>query len=194
MNFTVIARLAHDSTHLAFYRRGIASDKTPLDTRAWALQKRLLAPLTLLIYGGKPVWECQTAATCERRSLQIGGEITRYLDVWGIGDLKRIIQPKHNSNSIETGINWLRNISVYSQLKLTKASDCLPALSGLAAHFSQLMHGQNLYWLWTKGFSLSLLWFRKEYAQPLTNTSMRPVDIPVPIYGHLNYLTLFCAA
>jgi hypothetical protein len=24
----------------------------------------------------------------------------------------------------------------------TKASDCLPALSGLAAHFSQLMHGE----------------------------------------------------
>jgi hypothetical protein len=62
----------------------------------------------------------------------------------------------------------------------TKASDCLPALSGLAAHFSQLMHGENLYWLWTKGFPLSLLWFCKEYAQP--------------IYGHFNYLTLFCAA
>lgn len=78
-----------------------------------------------LIYAEKPVWECQTAATCECRSLQIGGEITRYLDVWAIGDLKKTIQPKHNSNSIETGINWLRIISVYSQLKLTKASDCL---------------------------------------------------------------------
>lgn len=186
--------LSTDSTHLAFYKPGIASDTNPLDTRAWALQERLLAPLTLLIYAKKPVWECQTAATCECRSLQIGGEITRYLDVWAIGDLKRTIQPKHNSNSIETGINWLRIISVYSQLKLTKASDCLPALSGLAAHFSQLMHGENLYWLWTKGFPLSLLWFCKEYAQPLSNTSMRPVDIPVSIYGHFNYLTLFCAA
>ena len=81
LNLTVIARLAHGSTHLAFYEPGIKSDTNPLDTRAWELQERLLAPLTLLTCTEKPVWECQTAATCECRSLEIGGEITRYLDV-----------------------------------------------------------------------------------------------------------------
>ncbi|PVH77342.1 HET-domain-containing protein, partial [Cadophora sp. DSE1049] len=137
---------------------------TPLESRAWALQERLLSRRTLLIYPGELVWECMTTAACECRGLQFDAP-----DADGswyqIQDLKGLIRPRKDLTAVEAAGNWLRIISFYSRLRLTRYSDTLPALSGLAAHFSQFIDGQYLGGIWSGDLARSLLWECQEPAE-----------------------------
>ncbi|KAH7319037.1 heterokaryon incompatibility protein-domain-containing protein [Rhexocercosporidium sp. MPI-PUGE-AT-0058] len=164
--FNVMSRLQHNDAHDQFLSISIDDKMPPLTTRAWALQERLLAPRTLLIYAEELVWECRTTVLCEC------GGIPRTLE-WlhsgfgpSFGGLKDRIQPRNNLTANEAGANWLEIISAYSELKLTKQRDIIPALGGLAAHFSQFMAGKYIGGLWSDDFPRSLLWQSRAPTEP----------------------------
>ncbi|KAK0124064.1 hypothetical protein ONS95_009050 [Cadophora gregata] len=153
---TVMTRVALTSAHENFF--GLPEMDAPLQKRAWALQERLLAPRTLLIYPEELVWECRTTASCECRGLHMDRDTGSSIYAQQIGELKAMIQPRQNLTVTEAARNWLLIISAYSTLRLTKYSDTLPALSGLATHFSQFMKSEYMGGLWSGDFPRSLLW------------------------------------
>jgi hypothetical protein len=54
---------------------------------------------------------------------------------------------------------WLRLVTVYSTLKFSKCSDVLPALSGLARHFSDLTPlGVYAAGVWSCDLARSFVW------------------------------------
>jgi len=152
----LMSRIAQRRAHTNFF----SFDKwncSPLESRAWALQERLLAPRTLLIYPQELVWECKTTADCACRGLQPDRSMP-LADDEHMGDLKALIQPCNNLTAFEAGGNWCRIISVFSKMRLTNYDDTLPALAGLATHFSQFTKGSYLAGMWSDELPRLLLW------------------------------------
>ncbi|KAF2094639.1 HET-domain-containing protein, partial [Rhizodiscina lignyota] len=110
---------------IQLHQRGSASIREPIHERSWALQEDLLSP-RLLFFGETEVsWSC----TCE--SSQPSG-------------MRRVLFP-WNKTAIRQA--WLRSfwedvITEYSCRKLTRPSDKLPALAGLASKFSEISNMQ----------------------------------------------------
>ncbi|RDL29706.1 uncharacterized protein BP5553_10686 [Venustampulla echinocandica] len=157
---TVMTRLMPRDAHAHFL--GDQIDDTPLGIRAWALQERLLSPRTLYFHPGELVWECKTSLACECQKLEIlrPDGCNEFENLFENDRLKSGINFPQDITMGEAGINWFRIITVYSRLKLTKQSDILPALSGLAGHFSNVMKCDYLAGIWSADLERSLSWKR----------------------------------
>jgi hypothetical protein len=59
-------------------------------------------------------------------------------------------------------IAWTKLLKAYGQLKLTKLTDTLPALSGFARYAEHLRPGQYLAGMWERDIAMQLAWQRKE--------------------------------
>ncbi|KAH6684977.1 heterokaryon incompatibility protein-domain-containing protein, partial [Plectosphaerella plurivora] len=106
-------------------------DSLPLNTRAWVYQERLLSPRFLHFSTDELVWECRQLRACE---------------------CGRVPQPRETENrSVDTPDRlffqlpdaekyWYQLIKKYTQLKITKDFDRLPAVSGIAR---RLMSAEN---------------------------------------------------
>jgi hypothetical protein len=176
-NFTIMTRLKPRNAHLHF--SGGHRDDSPLGLRAWALQERLLSPRTLYFHSQELVWECKTQIACECGNL-VSYLLRDYTDTsLPNSRLKARIQPSENRTVEEALSNWLRIVSVYSELNLTRRSDILPALAGLASHFSTFMKGKYLAGLWTDDIPRSLLWRKLEpNSDHLDGSSSGDLDLP----------------
>ena len=80
--------------------------------------------------------------------------------------------------------NWLHIVSVYSALNITRRSDIIPALAGLASHFSTFMKGKYLAGLWTDDIPRSLLWRKLELnSDHLDESSSDDFDLSIVVLG-----------
>jgi hypothetical protein len=124
-----------------------------LATRGWVLQERLLSCRVLYFEDAEMKWECRTLQACE----------------CGSEDWSRITQPvslttahTHLYTSIPTieVYDWWRNVIVehYSELELTRWTDRLPALSGLAALVRAKTQDTYLAGIWLSDLANGLLW------------------------------------
>ncbi len=152
---------------------------SPLSKRAWAFQERLMSTRILHFGKSEMFWECSTCSFREGNIKPLVGSAANFKE-GGFEkiDLKRSVCAS-SLNSIpepEIFVIWRRIVSHYSRLSLTRDSDKLPAISGLAALIQQAMHGRNLRLtylsgLWKEDIS-SLLW---NWA-PSTNFQMKRVS------------------
>jgi hypothetical protein len=106
---------------------------SPLLTRAWAYQERLLSPRTVNFHTSEMVWGCRKGFSCEC------GELSwkRFLKL----DLpKFIFVLSRDQETASDGMNhWYNMIEEFSTLKLTVATDKLPALAGVANRISPII-------------------------------------------------------
>lgn len=147
----------------------------PLSNRAWALQERYLSAQTLhftrtQIYFD-PGW-----CSCS--------EDARVLQYRPIPRFARETQPPRKGpmgEDSESHAPWLDTVSSYSKRKLTKATDKLPALAGLAARFAlfssyedDALNAKNRYLagLWEEYLFLGMCWAVKSY-----DPGPRPSDV-----------------
>ena len=137
-----------------------------LSKRGWILQERLLSCGVLHYHSDEISWECWT---CLRRETDArsfagggleGGGLT-HLD-YGRDFRRRLFH--HDIRllaSVEIFRKWHSAVHFYSGLDLTKESDRLPALSGIASEFANTRGLSYMGGLWQED-PLALLWTTEE--------------------------------
>ena len=128
------------------------NDLEPLDSRAWAMQERLLARRALE-FGTR-----QTRFFCQEH---IDGHCdgwTPHAETSG-GRADRLPAIDKDGDSLEDLLMaWDRMVVSYTHRSLTNQEDKILAISGLAERFSTWIPGQYLAGLWSAGLPRNLLW------------------------------------
>jgi hypothetical protein len=145
-----------------------------LARRGWTLQEYVLSP-RLLLYGANLVhWTCPSARRSANGMSGIHSDDKKHLGI-----------PPVLSNGILEEIFWNYYMLVdnYSARQLTKASDKLPAFSGIAQHFQPVL-GDYLAGLWRDDIVRGLWWVKHVGGEPVSDYrapswSWASVDGPV---------------
>jgi Heterokaryon incompatibility protein (HET) len=129
----------------------------PLRTRAWTLQERELSLRSIHFADTDILWECRTMRGSSEVPWQ---EVMHYYEEARFAPLKL-----HSGESLSPdGLvfqrdRWYDIIEDYSSRSLTKESDKLPALAGLAAKFrGEQAGGMYLGGIWSHHLPSALLW------------------------------------
>ena len=152
---TVFVRPSFESIHHRYStRRTYDTDlpdtkAVPLLSRAWVFQERHLAPRTVHFHPSEMVMECKSKLCCECTGLD------RFV-------------AKSRRNSFDLDLNpldgrmildyWCEIVEEFSRLRLTRESDRLPALIGVATVFQASLKCGYLAGLWEKDIARGLLW------------------------------------
>jgi len=150
-----------------------AFEKSPLFNRAWVLQERLLSTRTIHFGHEQMFWECNTLATTELSSHQYlrAGASEWYGQFFKYSLIDLIPASDADSQSVTKNIRiWDGIIERYSLCKMTKETDALPAISGIASEFARITGYTYLAGIWLEDLH-SLLWYRKRGWQ-------HGVDVP----------------
>lgn len=151
----------------------------PLNTRGWTLQESLLAARALSYGTQQMVWECQCLKTSESGRPVLPGErhrdkafvqtiISNDFSAW---EKTKQVLTRLSLNSLpvdwtavpekwETGYDamysrWFAIVKDFTGRNLTVQSDVLPALSGVAAAFQNLLRDEYCAGLWRNDISRS---------------------------------------
>ena len=156
-----------------------------LNNRGWVLQESLLSPRTLHYEKSQMHWECSHCTLIESSIMPAG--------VSGISDSLALAHWTSNKMVLPAGIaqqsldqitpeqdeikrddlynTWVQIIRDYTRRNLTRQSDILPALAGLASIFQAYLGDRYLAGLWEGDLPRGLLWrveepSRAKVAQP----------------------------
>jgi hypothetical protein len=144
------------------WRREVA--EAPLNTRAWVVQERFLSPRVLHFSANQVYWECEELDASEMYSVGMP-ETTdmRFKDVHptrlayvAVNDISPLVNPSLISYDI-----WKKIIAIYTATNITKDTDKLVAISGIATHMkTHIGSGTDEYLagLWSGHFAAQLLW------------------------------------
>lgn len=153
----------------------------PLLTRAWVYQERMLSTRVLHFGRYELFFECNSNLACECESIQYYGSsgaatVPRIkIEHGDILDADNVTS--HENYQYEIARLWRTMVSSYTALLLTKASDRLPAMGGLAKHMAtrRKVDCRYLAGLWENSLSDDLLWvvhtttiFKKPRPHPRT--------------------------
>jgi hypothetical protein len=169
--------LAHYALDVDMWFRNIV--KAPLNSRAWVVQERLLSSRILHFAHDQVFWECREHAACEafpmglpehsRDVFQasntgsishsiIGGRAVKSLNPQIEGARQRqLMGLTANDDLVQYGI-WDKIIMIYTAGRLTKQSDKLVAISGIARQMKSLLKVRYLAGLWDNYVESQLLW------------------------------------
>ncbi|CAJ0551484.1 Ff.00g114140.m01.CDS01 [Fusarium sp. VM40] len=173
---TVEARVVHE---LGIHWRWINDTrerfpKEPLSRRGWCLQERLLSTRLLSLSLHEMQWICQTTTSCECQS-----SLNRHKQ-FGPTPLSQI-PASHVAFRF-----WLKTVENYSQRSLTRVSDKLPAIAGVADIIQRITGSEYLAGLWLSDIYLGLLWRRAPGHLPQMNT-VAPSFSWASINGEVDY-------
>ncbi|EUC36784.1 hypothetical protein COCCADRAFT_33950 [Bipolaris zeicola 26-R-13] len=129
----------------------------PLRTRAWTLQERDLSLRCINFRQGQLLWQCRTMKGSSELPWH---EMTRQHD-----DFVRLPLMLHQEEDFTSDgpafqrHHWFKLVEDYSLRNLTKETDKLPALAGLASRFSEERNpGKYLTGIWSNHLPSALLW------------------------------------
>ena len=154
----------------AFYRN---VERSIINTRAWMLQERALSP-RVLHYGEEQMcWECASFELSED-----GCQRSRFAGLQrGFGANFWLTDRQYSSHSIDDEgskhkenmlrYEWQGLVQEYTKRKLTKPSDKLPAISGLAHHASAAFGTKYCVGMWQSGIQHALDWLVQEPSEPI---------------------------
>lgn len=161
----------------ALWRLGMT--RAPLNTRAWVVQERILSPRILHFGLDQIYWECNEKNSCETfpggvpismidleprfksQSPAIDGTRLRCFSEEWYGLLK--VDPALNPYDL-----WSNIVAAYTRCNLTKWTDKLVAIFGVAKHIQRIIDDQYLAGLWKRHLPYHLLWYKE-----------RPSSIPM---------------
>ena len=134
----------------------------PLFERAWTYQERLLSPRILWFTPWELQWECMEAVGCECSTSEdfFDKEKTPLpiftKDYWAFPKIRLAKWLETPSNPHQ---EWARIVGEYCYLQMTKESDKLPAISGIAARIgSSRPSAEYLAGLWADTLARDILW------------------------------------
>ncbi|PKK52246.1 hypothetical protein CI102_2356 [Trichoderma harzianum] len=143
----------------------------PLSKRAWCLQERYL-PRRMLLYGSQQIlWECQKMSASEEGDIRLhdGSHLERICKTANIpaSVLARTCRERYVGDKDVNYIDWYKMVEDYTGRFITKSSDRLPALSGLAKAVSQSSKDDYLASLWKNSLIEGLTWCGSQGAEKL---------------------------
>jgi len=129
-------------------------DAAPLNRRAWVLQERYLATRTVHFAENQIYWQCPSALMSASDNTNV---LVNYSDIYNFASIES------NTENLTSRVleNWTAIVEAYSQCKLTRPSDKLVAMSGLARRAHELLRctpGDYLGGLWRQELPANLLW------------------------------------
>jgi hypothetical protein len=135
--------------------------------RAWTLQERLLSPRVIHFTQGQVVWHCRNSRWAEGYIDDLRSDLT-WWDSWShqigryIYQTERVaVNPTRNIVNIERAAKaWYGCVSEFSTRRLTRASDKLAAIAGLADALGRSELGQYMAGLWEHDLFRGLAWNR----------------------------------
>ncbi|KAI1407290.1 heterokaryon incompatibility protein-domain-containing protein [Hypoxylon sp. FL1857] len=119
--------------------------KDPLDIRAWVLQEEQLARRRISYSSSEVQWKCKTIESCECR----GAPQARQSSLFG---------PKVSQSDLHH--DWNQIVKEYTSRQLTRQSDRLPALIGLARKFESITSGTYIAGMWQDNLIEDMVWKR----------------------------------
>ena len=131
---------------------------SPLMTRAWVLQERLLSARVLYFGTKKMYLECFT-------NVQL--DDCHYPIKWNYGEVGMVVKSAIDQlgNLTKCFRYWTTLVMTYSRLDLTNITDRLPALSGLASDFHSTTGARYLAGLWREDMPRALTWQVTDYEK-----------------------------
>lgn len=114
--------------------------------RGWTFQEWMLSPRVLHI-NGLTLWDCFNGYANELDHRQIEDAIL-----------------KRSSEEFGKGITWKSIVEEYSKRQVTKKTDWLPALAGLAESYRRYTKWTYLAGIWKEEMPFSLLWQAEHHA------------------------------
>ncbi|KAK8228360.1 heterokaryon incompatibility protein-domain-containing protein, partial [Phyllosticta capitalensis] len=144
------------------------SETPPLLTRAWAFQELNLSPRILHFGYQELIWECKELTSCE-------------CGIWDNSKSRcpqnmmrlKLDQPVEVQKYVQS--TWQLVVSKYSQLELTKASDRLPAIAGIAKQIQVSQEGgEYLSGLWKHSLIHDIEWYIHDISRSTRDTSFAP--------------------
>jgi hypothetical protein len=151
-------------------------ERSPLNSRGWAFQERLLAPRNIFFCKGMVLYEC-----CEQRwSESTGLDVVPWNpvlkcefrgDIISTPNIKTLL-PAIGEDIYQT---WWYLVEKYSGTRLTFAEDRLAAVAGIAQRFSALLE-DDVYvaGLWLSRLALDMLW---QNGEEVNDISSRPTQL-----------------
>jgi hypothetical protein len=148
-------------------------DHSVLATRAWCLQERLVSTRLLLFGKDQIFWECRTC--CEREGDVVAGEEKLHYAVSFQG--KRIEELEHEMMQVLASLGsdgmslrdcmniWYSIVEQYTSRRLTRATDILVAISGVAKDVQKRTGHDYIYGLWKQDWCKGLVWNRRPGGQ-----------------------------
>lgn len=135
----------------------------PVLDRAWCYQERRLATRVLHFTGQELFLECaeMTACECGETSEESGSAWTKNKEAFYVQHLD-ISSEKHEHKRIQ--YEWFAHVNAFSGLNITRVSDRLPAISGLAKRHKETMtrlgiaSGRYLAGIWEQQLIDGLSW------------------------------------
>lgn len=163
--------------------------KGPLQRRGWVLQERLLAPRVIHFAEDQIFWECFTKSKCEVFPLGIPLHFPLKEDFKSLWGLPETYKTQQRNISLHIFNLWNGLVREYTQCALTKRSDKLIAISGLANLVHETTGDQYVAGLWKSRLAESLDWrvyeptakIDSEYRAP--SWSWASIDGPVSPLG-----------
>jgi hypothetical protein len=137
---------------------------SPLNQRAWVAQERFLSSRIMHFTIVGPYWECMKCNASEvyRDSTPSLTTSHHFLDSFlklHLGTLSKDLTSKLTSSSLDDlYLSWLYTLSSYSHCKITRESDKLVALSGIAQKLEQRIEIGLVCGMWDCFLSRELLW------------------------------------
>ncbi len=165
-NYKIFYRHAFHVAHDHFTRTmdytNTMEHASPLLSRAWVFQERLLSPRTLHFHAEELIWECASGISCECSRLQNHkwGDPNGLVEQQEVNQLKMMYASIASTDTTESKVldTWLEFVSEYCTLKLTQQMDRLPALSGLASRVAKRLSSQYLAGIWFQDLPRALCW------------------------------------
>ncbi|KAI1372074.1 heterokaryon incompatibility protein-domain-containing protein [Hypoxylon crocopeplum] len=155
-----------------FWERGITL--APLMGRGWVFQERLLSPRTLHFGAEQLFWECRETEACEAfptglpRDFHHGATYKARRAADGLDIASDL-------SSLQTALDaWNAVLASYTSASLTRQSDRLPALSGVAKDMQNVLKSKYLAGLWEICLLYQLLWRLEGPDRADTETSGAP--------------------
>ncbi|KIV99386.1 uncharacterized protein PV09_08931 [Verruconis gallopava] len=173
-----------------------------LDTRAWVCQERLLSPRTIHFGQKQLFWECGSSQNvCETVPGGVAiddlpkpdefpymGEAIGVGFSWGTMRFEQSVPPySWRSPSAELQYeHWLKTLHGYVQRNLTKSSDKLPAIGGIAQKTAEVLNDTYLAGLFKSKLPDALLWSRVQKHKPTGGRSQDQFFAPTWSWASLN--------
>jgi Heterokaryon incompatibility protein (HET) len=147
---TFVVKVRQVSDHHPLLSDGRPAEmEGPLVERAWALQEHVLCSRVLHYTSSELVFECRNMYNCECTSRFRQTSITT----------PALLPNTFGSKSRQVQFTaWHRLVEKYTLRKLTRASDKLPAISGMALKIQDMVESEYLAGLWQSNLVEDLLW------------------------------------
>jgi hypothetical protein len=166
-------------------------EDAPLNQRGWVMQERMLSPRSLHFGARQLFWECCEMEACEVFPTGLPRQMhrtnsKRLLSDWSSAGTWGHSPPRHSTTRVAAKVSrlqksrtrWCQLVEAYTRRRLTRGSDKLVAIAGLAAVMRNMLKSRYLAGVWEDDIINQLIWSVRS-----SETRPRPKEYRCPSWS-----------